>query len=278
MQKWIGSLVLAAALALPADAENTSVDYSDLWWNPAHSGWGLGLQRQGEVMFATLFVYGSDGTATWLSASDVRATNAAQTSWSGKLYRTRGTAFSSRFDSSSVTIAEVGTLAVDFTGSKGGTLTYSVDGNRVVEPIERITFRAPSVAGSYQGGISAVSSMCNDDALDGEFDMTGSLTASQNGSRVAIAFNTPTLSGLPSSCNFTGDYSQSGRLGKVQGTWKCSLYWALDPRGESALYITRLGDFTLDEVAVTTNGFAGKLSANDQDCSIDGHIGGVRAP
>jgi len=278
MQKLLGLLALAAVLAMPARADNTAVDYSDLWWNPAHSGWGLGLQRQGDVMFATLFIYGNDGSATWLSASDVRATDAAQTSWSGKLYRTHGNAFTSAFDSSSVAVSEVGTLRIDFTGAKGGTLTYSVDGASVVEPIERITFRAPSMAGTYQGGMTTESSRCQDEAFNGDFDFAGAMNVALSGSRVAIAFSSASLSGLTSSCTFTGDYSQAGRLGSVEGTFKCNLYFSLDPRGENPLFVARLGTFTLGEIAVTANGFAGKLAAKDQDCTYDGRIGAVRMP
>jgi len=138
----------------------------------------------------------------------------------------------------------------------------------VVEPIERITFRAPSVAGSYQGGISATASSCSDESFNGSFDVFGPFTASQSGSRVTLAF--ATLPGdLPSTCRFTGDYSQSGRLGKVQGTWQCNFYWALDPR---------VGNFTLEDIAVTANGFAGKLTAKDQDCTFSGRVGAVREP
>ena len=277
MKKFIGSLALAAALTLPAHAENTSVDYSDLWWNPAHSGWGLGLQRQADVMFATLFIYGNDGTATWLFASDVRPTNDAATSWTGKLFRSSGPAYSAPFDSS-VSLTELGTLRIDFGSTSAGSLTYTMNGATVVEPIQRITFRAPSLAGGYTGGVTSTSSLCQDEAFNGDFDLMGAMNVTQAGSRVSMAFNTASLSGLTSSCTFTGDYAQSGRLGKVQGTFRCSLYYSLDPRGESSLFVARLGNFTLDDVSVTANGFAGKLTAKDQDCSYDGRLGAVRLP
>jgi hypothetical protein len=268
MRKFIGPLALAAAAGFSARAENTAVDYSDLWWNPVHSGWGLGLDRQGGVMFATLFTYADDGSATWLSASSVQATNGDETSWSGKLYRTTGPGFASPFDPASVGITEVGALRVDFSTARNGTLTYSVDGKTVVEPIERITFRAPSIAGTYTGGMSATTTGCGDPSFDGDYDVLGPFAASQSGSRVTMSF-TSFPGDLPSSCTFTGEYSQAGRLGRVQGTWQCSLYWAVDGR---------VGTFTLDDVVVTINGFAGKLSAKDQDCNYKGRVGAVRQP
>jgi hypothetical protein len=42
---------------------------SDIWWVPEESGWGLNLIHQGNTLFGTLFVYGSDGTPRWYSAS-----------------------------------------------------------------------------------------------------------------------------------------------------------------------------------------------------------------
>src|SRR3954469_24052414 len=43
--------------------------YQGLWWNPAESGWGLNTTHQGNILFATLFVYAGDGQPLWLVAS-----------------------------------------------------------------------------------------------------------------------------------------------------------------------------------------------------------------
>ncbi len=160
-----GPLLLAAVIALPCRAAE-STDYSDLWWNPAHNGWGLGLQRQGDVMFATLFIYGTDGTATWLFASDVRPTGATL-AWSGKLFRAAGPTFSVPFDGS-VGIAEVGNLNLRFDASGKGVLAYTTDGSSVTEPIERMAWRTSIPSGSYYGGMTATAFSCNDpERLDG---------------------------------------------------------------------------------------------------------------
>ena len=46
----------------------TSTDVSDLWWNPAESGWGLQMVQESGFVFATLFIYGQDGRPTWATA------------------------------------------------------------------------------------------------------------------------------------------------------------------------------------------------------------------
>lgn len=58
------------AVSLPAAATTYSTDYTDLWWSgQSESGWGINLIQQHEVIFATMFVYHSDNTAHWYSAS-----------------------------------------------------------------------------------------------------------------------------------------------------------------------------------------------------------------
>jgi hypothetical protein len=273
----LGPLLVVAALALPARADDLALDYSDLWWNPAHAGWGLSLERQSDVMFATLFVYGADGTATWLVASDVRAVSEAQTSWSGKLYRGTGPAFSAVWNAPAA-LTEVGTLRVDFAGATTGTLTYTVDGATVVEPLQRITLRPVSFAGAYNGGLTVVVSSCNDDNFDGPLDLSGPLTVTDAGTRTTIAFSSAFLAGMNSTCSFTGESTRAGRMGAVQGTWRCTIFTGSDDRGEVPRSVARLGNFTLDRIMTTSNGFAGHLVATDQDCRLEGRIGGVKLP
>ena len=47
---------IAAALALPAAATTHSTDYTDLWYLPAESGWGINIIQQYDTVFATMFV------------------------------------------------------------------------------------------------------------------------------------------------------------------------------------------------------------------------------
>ncbi len=54
------------------------VDYGDIWWNPSEDGWGLQIADQGDVLFLTFYVYGTDGKATWFTAlANYASTNAA---------------------------------------------------------------------------------------------------------------------------------------------------------------------------------------------------------
>ena len=71
----------------PAAAVTTTIDYGDLWYNaPAESqgGWGVNVAQQGDVLFATLFVYGQDAKPHWYVASSVAST--APNAFSGALF------------------------------------------------------------------------------------------------------------------------------------------------------------------------------------------------
>src|SRR5438552_7996816 len=87
---------LAIALLCPAAMATVSYyqpDVSDLWWNPAESGWGVNMIMQYDTIFATFFVYGPDGRAHWYVASDMRSTGAPADMpqyFTGRLYETTG--------------------------------------------------------------------------------------------------------------------------------------------------------------------------------------------
>src|SRR4029079_14133425 len=48
---------------------DSSTNYQDLWWRSppgSENGWGVNITHQGDILFATLFTYGADGTDTWM--------------------------------------------------------------------------------------------------------------------------------------------------------------------------------------------------------------------
>src|SRR4051812_16763197 len=69
------AFIAAITFSLPVAASTYSIDYTDLWGggqpNPSEHVWGLNLIQQGDIIFATMFVYGPDNTARWYSASSL---------------------------------------------------------------------------------------------------------------------------------------------------------------------------------------------------------------
>jgi cyclophilin family peptidyl-prolyl cis-trans isomerase len=65
------------------------VDYTDLWWNPNESGWGVTLTQQFGIIFAAWFVYDTSGKPVWYVATNCPVT---ATGCASELYRVEGTA------------------------------------------------------------------------------------------------------------------------------------------------------------------------------------------
>lgn len=118
------------------------VDYTDLWFNPAESGWGMGITQQGNVMFLAWYVYDDAGVATWLFASNC-AVKADGNGCNGTLYRASGPAGPTSglaFDPSKMRTVAVGTIDVTFTDANNASMTYTVDGRSAAKTMTRQIF------------------------------------------------------------------------------------------------------------------------------------------
>ncbi len=127
-------------------------NYTDLWWNAAESGWGINLNHQSNIIFATLFTYAPDGRNLWLVASDLA--RQPDGSYTGALYRSNGPVFNAQ-PFTAVTLTQVGTMTLTFSAVNAATLTYSFNGTNVTKQITRQRFGpAPTcvfVTGSRTG-------------------------------------------------------------------------------------------------------------------------------
>jgi hypothetical protein len=130
-----------AALSTPP-AQSFTDNYTDLWWNAAESGWGVNVNHQGNILFATLFTYDTDGSDMWLVMSG--GERQADNSYLGLLYRTTGPAFNAEpWSAAPIGYYVVGTMRFSFPGQSAGVLTYSVNGTTVTKNITRIVFDKP---------------------------------------------------------------------------------------------------------------------------------------
>lgn len=264
------SATLAAAAVLPAAATTHSTDYTDLWYWPAESGWGVNVIQQGDIVFATFFVYANDGSARWYSVSEGRsvASNPGQNMFTGALYETRGTFYGSPWGGVSAQ-AQVGTATFTFNSPTTGTLQYSVNGVNVTKSIVRQTWRGNTLTGNYLGGFTANSTNCRAPITNGPVTASGALIVGHSN------FFNPTFriefqngAGQPSICTFTGQYAQEGKLGRVSaGTWSCQITGSSNPPA---------GTFTLTQIEANTNGITARFNAVDQNCTYDGYFGGLR--
>ena len=119
-------------------------NYTDIWWNPAESGWGINLNHQSDTIFASLFTYASDRAGLWLVATMTKQANG---SYTGPLYRTVGPAFNAS-PWTATTPTQVGNMTITIVGTQG-TLVYFVNGTTVTKTIVRQVFSGASPTCSF---------------------------------------------------------------------------------------------------------------------------------
>lgn len=120
-------LAYSALAQYLAPANAPAFDYTDLWWNPNESGWGLSItQHASHMIFAAWFTYGPDGKATWYTMPG--GTWTSPTTFTGTVYTASGPAFNGPFDKSQVVSVPVGSAALSFSDASNGTLAYTVNG------------------------------------------------------------------------------------------------------------------------------------------------------
>lgn len=249
---------LAASLhPLPVSATAFSTDQSDLWWNPAESGWGIQLVQRGSVIFATMFVYGTPGSPTWYVAT-MNATGSLV--WSGDLYATTGPWFGTvPFDPMSVMPRKVGSMTWSAPSINAGTLTYSVDGVGVIKNLVRQFIANDDFSGTFLGAIHETLTACTDPAKNGTFEDFATITLTQNA--LNLAFTLTSQMGI--ACTFAGTLSQNGRFGAATGTTNCS---------------GKINPTTLSAIAIGVNSIVTHFDGTDMNngCVTSGYFAGAR--
>ena len=116
--------VLLAILLLGATMRADAIDWTDIWYNAAQTGYGYNLIQNNDIMYVTFFVYGPSGAPTWVAAT--LALDAAG-NYTGDLYAAAGTFFGVPWNPAAWGARKVGTAS--FTPSAinnyRGTISYT---------------------------------------------------------------------------------------------------------------------------------------------------------
>ena len=123
--------IFASGTSAPA------VDYTDLWWNPNESGWGVSLTQQFGTIFAAWYTYDATGKAIWYAATNCPATTAGCT---GTLYQFSGGAPLTATWRSVNPAVPVGSVTFAFSDPANGTMSYSINGVTSSRVITRQVF------------------------------------------------------------------------------------------------------------------------------------------
>jgi V8-like Glu-specific endopeptidase len=131
LYQWLGKTAASPPVA-PA------LNYSDMWWNPDESGWGLAITQHNAMIFAAWYIYDSSGRPLWIVMPGGQWTTT--TTFAGDLYTATGPDPRGAFDPALVTRSRVGSGVLAFTASDRATFSYSIDGVAESRQIQRQLF------------------------------------------------------------------------------------------------------------------------------------------
>ena len=148
--------LLAAFLAacLPAAAQVVpNANYTDMWWNPSESGWGISfMQHTGSNQaYATWYTYDArqqdpatgQNKALWIVMTG--GTWTAPNRITGDAYVLNGTPYNQ--NGTNKTVTRVGTFTLTFSDASNGTFQYDIAAPAGLAPTDP-AFNLPSMSGT----------------------------------------------------------------------------------------------------------------------------------
>ena len=263
LRRALCALGLAVSLVVPhALATSFSTDQSDLYYIPTESVWGMQLVQRGNVIFATLFVYGPSTAPTWYVAT--MGPTGALFQWTGDLYATTGPWFGTiPFDPTTVTVTKVGTMTWTAQTGNTGNVSYSVNGVMVSKNVVRQALVFDDYSGTYLAALHVAVTGCTDPTENlppTDFPVLFTVTVTQNGASMTI-----TISSLGMGLTITGTLSQSGQFGALIGTY-------FDSTGE-------VGNASVSAMNVQVNALTASFSqsSTNRGCQSVGYLAGMRS-
>ncbi len=250
--------VAVAAVALACSVSPAlAVDWNDLFWNPAESGWGVNFVQNGNFIFATFFVYDEGLQPTWYSG---QMTIDAIGIWSGPLYATTGSFYGAPWNPGQRTTTAVGIVTFAPSSSTGGTLTYNVNNVNVSKQVIRQTLQTIAIGGDYFGGIVADVYNCTNPLLNQVVRLYSQFAVVQTaGGQLQFDFSL-TDGGT---CRMVGNFVQDGTLLRIpSASYTCS----------TGLTTTAV----VSQIKATNNGIEGQWIANvNAGCTEAGYFSAI---
>jgi hypothetical protein len=117
----------------------SSSNYSDIWWSPDSSGWGVHISHLDNDLYLTWYTYDTDREPVFFQGVTVRQ---ADGSFAGELYRSNdGTPFS-EIDGAPANdgAAVVGSVRLRFADGENASFEYTAEGVSQSKPIQRFLF------------------------------------------------------------------------------------------------------------------------------------------
>ena len=118
-----------------------AVDYTDMWWNPNESGWGVALTQDHGMVFAAWYAYDVNGKAIWYVASACTLTSTASgNSCTGEVYQVTGGSPLTTAWNANIAVKSAGSVTFTFSDGSNGIMSYSLNGVAGTRAISREPF------------------------------------------------------------------------------------------------------------------------------------------
>ncbi len=229
-------------------------NYSDIWWNPNESGWGITLADHETELFGVWYTYAANGSPTWYVITG-GAFSQGKRLFSGDVYQTTGPAYNTLFNTNLVTATKVGTASFDFAppGLATGVavFTYTIGTLTQSKQIQRQPFgnAAPNWGTDYT------------DIWWNSNESGWGMTLAQHGNNIFGVWYTYDAAEKPlwvvmPGVTFNGNNSFSGTLYTTTGP-----YFAIVPFNPADIRVTTVGSATITfngrngTIVFTVNGF-----------------------
>ena len=255
----LSTLFFAALLAITASLPRPvyAIDFTDLWFDAAESGWGVNIVQSDTFLFVTFFIYGKDNNPTWYTA---QLTANGQGAYTGGLYLTQGTYYPLPWnpaDSAAAQQVGTATFTPNALNAYQATLSYTVNNiaadktaATITKAIERQTLTTITIGGTYVGGQSGTYSNCNTATSNGSYIDTYELQVTQqtNGTATLVFSYGNNLT-----CTMQGTLEQHGQLYRIN-----SASYTCTQNNQQVLNVTS----TLYEMKATAQGFEGRFASS----------------
>lgn len=247
MTRWMFCLLV---LLLPGLAAARLHDYSDHWFNPANSGWGLQLEQHDESAYALLYTYNADGSATWYVSADLHViayNSGGQPALSGTLTQVRRPPGGGALQGQTV-----GTLDISPIGPDSARVSYTLDGVEHEEPVQRMAQTAPDLSGEFFGAF-ALRHRASSGGVPSMREFSGTLRTSLQEGPLRLGGR---LIYENQDCLLLGEgYGQNGRTGAAHGSLVCNG--------------VGVGQFEIESLVLAPTGMTGYLRLRYADGSED---------
>ena len=247
LKRWLPAILSIALLAAPLPVAAT--DYTDMWFIPAESGWGVNLTQNEGILFVTFFLYGPNNQPIWFVAILGRDGNG---NFAGSLFTTVGPYFGGPWDQSAYTQTLAGTASFAPTSPYKGTLKYAlINGPAVQKSIERQTLTTIALGANYSGGQTGTYTSCSDSSLNGAYSDTYDLSVTHaNGVATFIFY----YNKVAATCTMAGTLEQHGQLYRIApASYSCTGDLQFDASA------------TMEEIKATAQGIEGRFTAGLSD-------------